>query len=97
LDKERFEKVAKSYSVSFLLVFSLSLSRGDPKMGTKSLIIAVIGLVLILLGLLGLLSVPDEPACISAPASPFVLFYTINLIVGIMAILGALMVELKEA
>ena len=60
-------------------------------------VIACIGLISVLLGLLGLLSVLDEPACISAPASPFVFLYMITLIVGIMAILGALMVELKEA
>ena len=66
-------------------------------MGIKKDVIAgVIGLVLILAGLYGLLSVPDEPACISAPASPYVMLYTIILIVGCMIILLAIMFEWKE-
>lgn len=62
----------------------------------KASVIAVIGLFMVFAGLTGLLSMPDEPACISASASPFPLFCAMLLLVGIIAILGAVMVEFKE-
>ena len=65
-------------------------------MAKKDVITAVVGLASVFIGLFGLLSVPEEPACISAPASPYVMLYTILFIAGILVIVIAIFLEFKE-
>jgi len=60
------------------------------------IVCGILGFLLIFFGLYGLLSVPDDPACISAPVSPIVPLSTLALCIGILLIMVALICEWKE-